>query len=61
MTAPRWEVQVVHPVTGLPKVWDVYPDRERAEHVAANLRRHKFFVQVRRIDDPDDEPPLEAA
>jgi hypothetical protein len=57
MTAPRWEVQIVNPADGKPKRWDTYDSRERAESVAATLRHHKFFVQVRRVD----ELALEAA
>jgi len=44
------EVQIVHPVNGRPKVWDTYPDRAGAESVAATLRHHGMFSQVRRID-----------
>ena len=47
----QWEVQVVNPLDGKPKRWDVYTNRDGAESVAATLRRHKFFVQIRRVDD----------
>lgn len=39
MTA-RYEVQIVNPLDGRPKVWDLYDNRERAESIA----------QVRRVD-----------
>ena len=48
---PRWEVQIIVPDTGKAKVWDAYADRDRAESIAATLRYHGFFVQVRRLDD----------
>jgi len=50
LTTPRWEVQVVNPIDGKPKVWDTYAVRDRAESVAGTLRKHGFFVQVRRVD-----------
>jgi len=59
-TTTRWEIQVVNPVDGRPKRWDVYDSRERAESVAATLRQHGFWCQVRRVDDDvqrvDDDP-----
>ena len=42
-----WQVEIVPP-TGIVKVWNRYADRERAESVAATLRHHGFFAQVRR-------------
>ncbi len=57
MISPRYEVQIVHPVTGKPQRWDVYDTRERAEIQAARLRAHKLFAQVRRVDDDRAEPP----
>lgn len=53
----RWQVQIVHPVTGKPHTWDTYDTRERAEDQAARLRVHKFFAQVRRIDSAQPESP----
>jgi len=60
MTAPRWQVEIVNPADGRPKIWDSYADRDRAESVAATLRHHGFFVQVRR-DDDEPEPDLPRA
>ena len=51
MTAARYEVQVVNPIDGQPKLWDVYDNREAAEVVASRLRRHGFFAMIRRISD----------
>ena len=50
MSSPRWQVEIVHPVDGKPKVWDSYADRERAEQIARMLRKHGIFAQVRRVD-----------
>jgi len=52
---PRWQVHIIVPDTGVAKIWDSYPDRERAESVAATLRFHKFFAMVLRVD-PEPEP-----
>lgn len=53
MTGARYEVQIVHPVTGTPKVWSTHANRELAEVEAAKLRVHKMFAQVRRVDDAE--------
>ena len=50
MTPARYEVQIINPADGKPKVWDSYSSRERAETVASTLRHHGFFAQVRRAD-----------
>ena len=54
MTGARYEVQIVHPVTGKPKVWATYANRELAEVEAAKLRVHKMFAQVRRVENESD-------
>jgi hypothetical protein len=54
MTA-RWRVEVLHPVTGRPKLWATHDTREAAEIEAAKLRAHRMFAQVRRIDDEQPE------
>ena len=51
----RYEVQIVNPATGRPKVWATHDTREPAEVEAAKLRRHGFWVQVRRIEVDDDQ------
>ena len=56
MTPARFEVQIVNPADGKPKVWDSYSTRERAETVAATLRHHGFFVQVRVAEDQPEIP-----
>ena len=53
MTGPRWEVQIVNPADGQPKRWDAYDSRDRAESVAGTLRKHGFYVQIRRLADAD--------
>lgn len=55
MTA-HYEVQIVNPATGRPKAWKTYAVRELAEVEAAKLRVHKFFVQIRCIDDQVEAP-----
>lgn len=50
MTASRWQIEIVNPLDGKLKIWDHYVSRERAESVAATLRHHKIFAQIRRID-----------
>ena len=57
MTGARYEVQIVHPVTGKPQVWDTYPTREAAETVAATLRKRGLFAQVRVDEDQAPELP----
>jgi hypothetical protein len=47
----RYEVQIVNPATGKPKTFSTHDNREAAEVEAGKLRRHGFFVQVRRVDD----------
>ena len=54
LTTPRWEVQVLNPIDGKPKVWDTYAVRDRAESVAGTLRQHGFWCQVHRVDDGDE-------
>jgi len=56
MTGARYEVQIVNPADGTPRIWDVYADRERAESVAATLRHHGFFAQVHRVDAEPEQP-----
>ena len=45
MTA-RYEVTIIRPQDGKAKRWDAYPDRERAESVAATLRQRGIIAQV---------------
>ena len=54
--SPRYRVEIVHPVSGKPQVWDVYPTRERTVDIAAMLRKHGFYAQIRRHE-VDDDPP----
>jgi hypothetical protein len=60
MTPARYHVEIVHPVTGKPQIWDSYSSREAAETVATTLRKHGLFAQVRRTDQ-EPEPDLPAA
>ncbi len=56
MSAQHWQVQIINPANGKPKVWGSYPDRDRAQSVAATRRHHRFFAQIRRIDEAPDDP-----
>ena len=52
--AHRWQIEIVNPIDGRPKVWDRYDSRDCAESVAGTLRHHGFWCQVRRVeDDPE--------
>jgi len=46
----RWQVRIVNPETGKPKVFNTHGSRELAEAEAAKLRAHKMFAQIRRVD-----------
>jgi hypothetical protein len=52
---PRYEVQIVRPQDGRVVLWDKYTDRAKAESIAATLRKHGIFAQIRRVDEEQPE------
>ena len=56
MTAPRWQVEIIHPVDRKAKLWDHYPTHQRAQEIAHMLLRHGIHAVVRRIDGEVEEP-----